>query len=176
MSVRACIHLPNNNTKLSHKLDPANHKTIIDLQNETLQQTSNSKAQKRKRPQVGSGENGEDVAEEEKLVPMPESSGIEALRRKLHDRMAELRNRGQSGEAGDRDELLEERRRQRANMRERRRKETKEKIKREEETRGKKNKEKREEKQKGHSARVRYLSVPTFGHEQPRFSDAATGV
>ena len=115
---------------------------------------------------LGSGENEEEeeeeeeegiVEKEEKLVPMPESSGIEALRRKLHNRMAELRNRGQSGEAGDRDELLEERRRQRANMRERRRKETKEKIKREEETRGKKNKEKREEKQKGNSTRVRYF-------------------
>lgn len=85
--------------------------------------------------------------EEEKLVPMPESSGIEALRKKLHTRMVELRNRGQSGEAGDRDELLEERRRQRATMRERRRKETREKIKREEEMRGKK--------QKGHSTKVR---------------------
>jgi len=109
---------------------------------------------------LGSGENEEEeeeVEKEEKLVPMPESSGVEALRRKLHNRMAELRNRGQSGEAGDRDELLEERRKQRANMRERRRKETKEKIKREEETRGKKNKEKREEKQKGNSTRVRYF-------------------
>jgi len=114
---------------------------------------------------LGSGENKEEEEEEEekvakkeeKLVPMPESSGIEALRRKLHNRMAELRNRGQSGEAGDRDELLEERRKQRANMRERRRKETKEKIKREEEARGKKSKEKREEKQKGNSTRVRYF-------------------
>jgi len=108
---------------------------------------------------LGSDENEEQeevVEKEEKLVPMPESSGIEALRKKLHIRMAELRNRGQSGEPGDRDELLEERRKQRANMRERRRKETKEKIKREEETRGKKNKEKREEKQKGNSTRVRY--------------------
>lgn len=122
-----------------------------------------TKGEKRKRSETSSdGVDFEDGAEEEeKLVPMPESNGIEALRRKLQNRMTELRNRGQSAsrEAGDRDALLEERRRQRAEMRERRRKETKEKIKREEETRGKKNKEKREEKQKGSSTRVGHLGL-----------------
>ncbi|KAL9709152.1 hypothetical protein Ac2012v2_007505 [Leucoagaricus gongylophorus] len=145
------------------KLDPANHKTVIDLQNEALEErnTKVTKGEKRKRSETSSdGVDFEDGAEEEeKLVPMPESNGIEALRRKLQNRMTELRNRGQSAsrEAGDRDALLEERRRQRAEMRERRRKETKEKIKREEETRGKKNKEKREEKQKGSSTRPQLL-------------------
>lgn len=102
----------------------------------------------------------DDEEQEEKLVPMPESGGIAALRKKLHDRMAQLRNKGRptsaSGEAGDRDALLEERRRQRAAMRERRRKETKEKIKREEEMKGKKGKDKREERQKGNATKARY--------------------
>jgi hypothetical protein len=62
------------------------------------------------------------------------------------------------GEAGDRDELLEERRRQRAAMRERRWKETKEKIRKEEEMKGKKGKdrekEKRENRDKGNLTKV----------------------
>ncbi|KXN85271.1 Surfeit locus protein 6 [Leucoagaricus sp. SymC.cos] len=134
------------------KLDPSNNKSIIDLQNEALSQKEG----------LNSGEDN-DAAEgdEEKLVPMPESTGISALRKKLHDRIAELRNKGRpwSGEAGGRDELLEERRRQRAAMRERRRRETKEKIKREEEMKGKKNKDKdkREEKQKGNSTKTQLL-------------------
>lgn len=87
---------------------------------------------------------------------MPGSGGIEALRKKLHDRMAQLRNRGRYvGEAGDRDALLEERRSQRAAMRDRRRKERKEKIRHEAETKGKKNKDRREEKQKGNATKVR---------------------
>jgi hypothetical protein len=83
-----------------------------------------------------------DVEPNETPVPMP-SGSISALREKLHTRMAELRKgRKAPGEAGDRDELLEERRAQRAAMRERRRKETKEKIRREEEQKrgGKKDK------------------------------------
>jgi hypothetical protein len=160
------------------QLDPTNYKTVVDLQNEALGLKASAKptkGKKRKRSEaksddddssddmtmqaeidISGDENDEVVEEEEKLIPLPGSSGIEALRKKLHDRMAELRNRGQpvSGEAVDRDELLEERRRQRAAMRERRRKETKEKIKREEEMKGKKNKNKREEKQKGNSTKV----------------------
>lgn len=106
------------------------------------------------------GDEDAQVAEEEEFIAMPESGGIDVLRKKLHDRMSKLRNKGrpwgEAGEAGDKDELLEERRRQRAAMRERRRKETREKIKREEETRGKKHKDKREDKQKGNSAKVRW--------------------
>jgi hypothetical protein len=108
------------------------------------------------------------------IVPMPPSGGIAALREKLHARMAALRRGGGGGrrfdyvngngnmngpgEAGDRDELLEERRRQRAAMRERRRKETKEKIRKEEEMKGKKGKdrekEKRENRDKGNLTKV----------------------
>lgn len=94
---------------------------------------------------------------EQTMVPMSESGGIEALREKLHARMAQLRRGpkvGGDGEAGSRDELLEERRRQRAAMRERRRKETKEKIRREEEMKGKKAKDKEQSRDKGPSTKV----------------------
>lgn len=96
---------------------------------------------------------------EKPLVPMPESGGIQALREKLHARMAQLKRGGRwqagGGEAGSRDELLDERRRQRAAMRERRRKETKEKIRREEEMKGKRGKDKEREKAKGSLTKVR---------------------
>lgn len=87
-------------------------------------------------------EDGEDESAD--LVPMPSAGGgIQELREKLHARMAALRRGGNRsyGEAGSRDELLEERRRQRAEMRERRRKETKEKIRKEAEAKGKKGKD-----------------------------------
>jgi hypothetical protein len=69
------------------------------------------------------------------IVPMPQASSVAALREKLHAKMAELRQnrRGSGTQAGDRDELLEERHIQRAAMRERRRKETKEKKRKEKE-------------------------------------------
>lgn len=93
---------------------------------------------------VGDGSGGEG-GDEEETTAMPESGGIEELRKKLHARMAELR-RGGKTEAGGRDELLEERRRQRAVMRERRRKETKEKIRREAELKdGKKRNERQQD-------------------------------
>ena len=123
----------------------------------------------------GDGEDGgagmdvdrEDGEDDDALpVPMPASGGIQALRDKLHARMAQLRQKGRgaagAGEAGSRDELLEERRQQRAAMRERRRKETKEKIQREEERKGKgkgkeKGKEKEKQKQvKGPQTKVRF--------------------
>ncbi len=151
---------------------------MIDIQNEALQLKEESKKQTGKKRKLSEAlpddedesseedvtiqadidlsAGGEDDEEDEELVPMPQSEGIEALRKKLHDRMAQLRNRGRPiYEAGDRDALLEERRGQRAAMRERRRKERKEKIKREAEMRGKKkNKDKREEKQKGNATKV----------------------
>ena len=104
--------------------------------------------------------------EDAPIVPMPQSGGIEVLRDKLHARMAALR-RGGGGRAGGigatasgRDELLEERRRQRAAMREKRRKETKEKIKREEEMKGKKAKEKdKDQRDKGKLVKV-WLFLP----------------
>lgn len=147
---------------------------MIDIQNEASQtreenQTKKGKKRAMSEPLSDDDESGDDMTmqvdidvgaegDPDLLVPMPEATGIEALRNKLHARMAELRNRGRparrTGEPGDRDELLEERRRQRAAMRERRRKETKERIKRVEEMKGKKNKDNREERQKGNSTKV----------------------
>ena len=110
---------------------------------------------------------GSEEASEEKFVPMPETPGIQSLRDKLHARMEQLRrNKGRftnSGEPSSKDELLEERRRQRGLMRDRRRKETKEKIRREEENRngGKKGKEKEKEK-KGNQTKVCPISFSSI--------------
>ncbi|KAJ7259588.1 surfeit locus protein 6-domain-containing protein [Mycena haematopus] len=137
------------------KLDPENHKTVIDLQNESARASV-----KGKRKAVDDDDesheddidmdvdldlrgdsDGDDAMED--IVPMPESGGIEALREKLHARMTALRRGGPRFDSvnatplGDKDALLNERRLQRAAMRERRRKETKEKIRREEEIKGK---------------------------------------
>ncbi|KAH9854562.1 surfeit locus protein 6-domain-containing protein [Lenzites betulinus] len=191
------------------KLDPANNKTVLEIQNEALAARADgasSKATaakgKRKAPAEDSDdsdsdamhldapmsddddddeedgdevEDGEAMDADEAPVPMPESGGIQELRDKLHARMAQLRDRsrgktyggsgdagwgGRLAESGGKDELLEERRQQRAAMRERRRKETREKIKREEERRGKgkdKGKEKEREKQKGTQTKTQLL-------------------
>ncbi|KAF7762436.1 hypothetical protein Agabi119p4_9029 [Agaricus bisporus var. burnettii] len=165
------------------KLDPTNNKSVIEIQNEAFQTQEDKQAKKRTKrtlpePQSDDDPSGDDVAMQvdfdlgaegekndsdvgEKLVPMPETNGIEALRNKLHIRMAEMRNKGRpaptKGEPGNRDELLEERRRQRAAMRERRRKETKERIKRAEEMKGKKNKDSREERKKGNYTKTQLL-------------------
>ncbi|KZS99448.1 uncharacterized protein LAESUDRAFT_733111 [Laetiporus sulphureus 93-53] len=120
------------------------------LQNESLQtaeQSGSSKKSKGKQKAdaatQGPGSDG-DAMDVDVIVDVDGS--IEALREKLHARMAELRCGGKGdgggGEAGSRDELLEERWKQRAAMRERRRKGTKEKIKHEEEMKGKNGKEK----------------------------------
>ena len=108
-------------------------------------------------------EDAEDDDDDAELVPMHPSGGIESLRERLHARMAALRRGGGANktEPQDRDELLEERRRQRAAMRERRRKETKEKIRRAEEMKGKKGKEKdkRENRDKGNPTRVYFYDL-----------------
>ncbi|EIN14640.1 SURF6-domain-containing protein [Punctularia strigosozonata HHB-11173 SS5] len=162
------------------KLDPANHKTIVELQHEkALQKTAAAGSSKGKRKanapldededdegadlsmDVSMQVDGEDgdapsSVSPEEFVPMA-SGGIATLREKLHNKMAQLRrgkkgprlDEGRSAEPGSRDELLEERRRQRAVMRERRRKETKEKIRREDEARGKKGKGKEKQEEKG---------------------------
>ena len=108
---------------------------------------------------VGS-EDGMDVDED--VVPMPQGESIEELREKLHAKLARMRNRGRGGnDAGSRDELLEERRAQRAAMRERRRKETKEKIRlqKEKKAKGKGGEKDPKEKTKGPTAKVHSLSI-----------------
>ncbi|KAG6330126.1 hypothetical protein ID866_8964 [Astraeus odoratus] len=157
------------------KLDPANEKSVIDLQNEdALQHERSSKKDKGKQKaspppshsdsSVVSSEDEDDDSERDKsmqmdddmqsnqggnshqmeMVPMPKTESITVLREKLHARMAALR-RGGGGEPGDRDELLEERRKQRATLREKRRKETKER----------KRAEKEKEKVKGQDSKVK---------------------
>ncbi|KAJ3554662.1 hypothetical protein NM688_g2990 [Phlebia brevispora] len=149
------------------KLDPANNKTILEIQHDRAAQNNagvdEGRKSKGKRKAVENDADDSDsmeldeevdVAEEaeatvqaQTLVPIPATGGANELREKLHARMAALRRGNRwgadagDGEAGSKDELLEERRRQRAEMRERRRKETKEKIKQEKEARGKKEKE-----------------------------------
>lgn len=106
-------------------------------------------------------------ADDTPIVPMPASSGIQDLRAKLHAKMAALRRgaRPANVEPGSKEELLEERRQQRAEMRERRRKETKEKIRRQEEMKGKGKKDKSKEEQtiKGPTTKTQLL-VPDNSH------------
>ena len=72
------------------------------------------------------------------IVPLPQSESIETLRAKLHAKIDAMRTKKRGGgEGNSKDELLEERRLQRAAMRERRRKETKEKIRKEKESKRK---------------------------------------
>ncbi|KAI0827371.1 surfeit locus protein 6-domain-containing protein [Trametes gibbosa] len=105
------------------KLDPANNKTVLEIQNEALAARAGGDAQgkkagpkgKRKASQedpdsdamhldapMSDGDEDEDDDNEEvdgergadgPPVPMPESGGIQELRDKLHARMAQLRNR-----------------------------------------------------------------------------------
>ncbi|KAG2076129.1 SURF6-domain-containing protein [Suillus decipiens] len=128
------------------KLDPANQKSVIDLQNEAALELerANSKVKgKQKAAVLGSDSGADDMQVDEvdlsdavvtgsldPVAPMAKPESIAALRDKLHLRMAALRRGGQGGgEPGDKDELLEERRKQRAALREKRRKETKERRK-----------------------------------------------
>jgi hypothetical protein len=137
------------------------NKSIVELQQETVIETETSTNGKRKRKAALDPPSDEDGDEEEEdsdddvdasmnvdveengptsLVPMPSSGSIAELRQKLHQRIESLRRKGKGGEPGDKDELLEERRKQRAAVREKRRKERKEKMRN--------GKEKEKEKQK----------------------------
>ncbi|PPQ68461.1 hypothetical protein CVT24_005558 [Panaeolus cyanescens] len=180
------------------KLDPANHKSIIDIQNENYEQKLKGKRKASSAPSEDGSDDGsdedvsmnmdvdmddvesrggdgdEDMGMNIHIVPMPQSGGIEELREKLHAKMAKLRRGGPrvyDGEPTDKDDLLEERRQQRAAMRERRRKETKEKIRREEEAKGKK-KEKRENNNKGNTTKTQLL-VPDLTHDEPEGPQAS---
>lgn len=82
-----------------------------------------------------------DISDE--MVPMPQAESIAVLKEKLHARMEALRRSGvHNDEPGDRDELLEERRKQRGALREKRRKETRERKKAEAESKKDKGKTK----------------------------------
>lgn len=122
-------------------------------------ESKKQKSKKKSKGKMAEESNGNDTVELNNFKPMAPVGSIEALRAKLHARMEELRakkgpksNRQFSVQTGSspassKDDLLEERRLQRAAMRERRRKETKEKKRREEEERAKKGKGKERERQ-----------------------------
>ncbi|KAI0252739.1 surfeit locus protein 6-domain-containing protein [Lactifluus subvellereus] len=139
------------------KLDPANNKSILDVQNVKLTPTSKGK-QKAPMPDDSYGDapspeadvhmqDLESNSEEDAapVVPLSRPESIETLRAKLHAKIDAMRSKKLGGgEGSSKDELLEERRLQRAALRERRRKETKAKIKREKESRGKSKEKPRE--------------------------------
>lgn len=136
------------------QLDPANHKSIIDIQNEAALDTHENRKGKRKAPESENSDDDDDDAmdvdqqpdADDEMVPMPQAESITVLREKLHARVAALRRPGaQSDEPGDKDELLEERRKQRAALREKRRKETRERKKAEAESKNAKGKTKEKE-------------------------------
>ncbi|KAG6906767.1 hypothetical protein DXG01_012243 [Tephrocybe rancida] len=156
------------------KLDPANNKSIIDIKGKDTATSDDDDSDGMEvdvdvdLEDAEGGESGQD-----EIVPMPSSGSIGSLRDKLHARMSQLRRGGRPIETGDggRDELLEERRAQRAAMRERRRKETREKIRREEEAKGRKGKGKeqptpKEKRDKGNITKTQLL-VP---EENPRLA------
>ncbi|KAL1723039.1 surfeit locus protein 6-domain-containing protein [Schizophyllum commune] len=99
------------------RLDPSKNKTIVDIQNEAAEEDDAMDVDQ---------DAQDDQAEEPEIVPM-HAGGANALREKLHARMAAFRN-GRGANANGKDALIEERRRA---MRERRRKETKERRRQE---------------------------------------------
>ncbi|KAJ8083455.1 hypothetical protein PM082_009329 [Marasmius tenuissimus] len=134
------------------KLDPANQKTVVDLQNEAAQTKAKGK---RKADDSDSDADDDDAEEDISMAVDMDSDDDEQTRRsyghlraKLHAKIHSLRrgggNRDTPASATDKDTLLEERRHQRAAMRERRRKETREKKRREEEMKNTKSKSKQQ--------------------------------
>lgn len=187
------------------KLDPANNKTITEIQNDTLPKSENPSS-KRKGKQKATAEELEDdesdamdvdvafedgdsdededgPAESQEFVPMPQSGGIQALKDKFNARMAQLKrggprnyHAGANGDAGSRDELIEEsRRRHRAEVREKRRKETKEKIRREEASKGKKGKD-RENYAKGNQTKAQLLVPDEPSSSKQKYGSSETNV
>lgn len=92
-------------------------------------------------------------------------TGVEALRAKLRARVEELRQKKGSGKghsAGNKDELLEERRQQRAALRENRRKELKEKKKKEREESDAKGKGKSKAKPSANGSQTKACSIASL--------------
>jgi hypothetical protein len=132
------------------QLNPANNKTVLDIQNDRA--TANSKGKQKAHKSddsdgdVLSGEadfHMEDAESDSAMVtnhdvPLSRPESIETLRAKLHAKIEAMRSKKRGdAEGNSKDELLEERRRHRAALRERRRKETNAKIRREKERKGK---------------------------------------
>ncbi|KAF8273623.1 surfeit locus protein 6-domain-containing protein [Lactarius quietus] len=126
----------------------SNNKTLLDLQSEPI---STGKGKGKHKAPTPDDSNGEPISSEldvqmddldpeddlVPIVPLPQSESIKTLRAKLHAKIEATRiKKCGGGEGNSKDELLEERRLQRAAMRERRRKETREKIRKEKESKG----------------------------------------
>jgi hypothetical protein len=144
-------------------LDPSNHKTVVDLQEEAAEAAKITKGKEKHTDDVGENDGEEDRmdVDNEQIVPLPTSGGIQHLREKLHAKIASFRRGGGlRDDADSKDELLEERRRQRAALREHRRKETKEKIRKKEEEKGKAGKAKGRDGTKPTSANVGLTQAP----------------
>jgi len=175
------------------QLDPANNKSILDIQSEKNAPASTHKQkgkQKACAPDDGSGDSDADmdvdvdfVAHDDgraaypngaprdaDIVPLPVGEGIDTLRAKLHARIDSLRDRkrrpADGSEATSRDELLEERRQQRAAMRERRRRETKEKIRLAKEKKGRKKDSRPEQQSTGRTAKTQLLVSDGTSHRE----------
>jgi hypothetical protein len=130
------------------------------------------KVQHKATPPLSDEENGSDHidVEVDGLAPveLTPSGSITHLREKLHQRMESLRRGGPVGEPSSKDELLEERRKQRAALRENRRKETKERIRME--------KGKQKEKQKNTTAQLLIPAEPSVSKPSTHKSDTTTNV
>ncbi|KAG5730295.1 Ribosomal RNA-processing protein 14 [Termitomyces sp. T112] len=198
-TLRASLEAHNDTFEALLKLIPAKYYVVRD---QTEEQTSryhkhskNKKAPKQavkeatrigKREKLDPANNtaaitdldAENESDHDEVIPMPSFGGIAQLKEKLHARMLQLRHGGRANEStgdGGRDELLEERRAQRAAMRERRRRETREKIRREEEAKGRKGKGKdhltpKEKRDKGHLTKTQLL----VSDESSRMESLAT--
>ncbi|KAF8643359.1 hypothetical protein AX16_009087 [Volvariella volvacea WC 439] len=162
----------------------------MDVDVEELEVQGEETSRRKSRSKTGAGDGDDEEASEasdgddddhmdaQDIVPIS-TTGIEELREKLHTKMALLRRGGAgTGEPGDKDELIEERRRHRAALRERRRKETREKIRREKEAKGKKDKKKdgndkdrrQEMKVQGNLTKTQLLVPDTPHHQTLAFS------
>lgn len=135
------------------QLDPENHKSILELQEEAAEKRKSEATVKQSKKRKRSDETDESESEEDlsmvkkrtnvsgdisiqadgQLRPLAPGGSISELRNRLHEKIASFRkSRGiDENELDSKDKLLEARRQRRAELRENRRKETREKKKRE---------------------------------------------
>ncbi|KAH7106872.1 SURF6-domain-containing protein [Auriculariales sp. MPI-PUGE-AT-0066] len=165
------------------KLDPANHKTIVELQEEAAAAERKGKGKQASLVsddededgdesdggmQVQSDEDERDPARANvKLRPMPANASIADLRNKLHARMDQLRNGRRADGFGGRDELLQKRR---AALRENRRQKTREKIREGRESSSTKSKDKEKQQQKSQSFNAKACAAQLLIKDGPSSS------
>ncbi|CAE6424731.1 unnamed protein product [Rhizoctonia solani] len=157
------------------KLDPANNKTILEIQREAAGlEDSTLRNAKQKGKQKAANEDSDSDDPDVEMAdlsdtpddsipavpqPMPSYESISTVRAKLHARIDGLKkDRGAlTSEPGSRDELLEEQRRKRGLLREKRRQATRERKRNEEA--GKQKKPAVQDRAKGHQTKAQ-LIVP----------------